>query len=446
MKIAIIGTGITGNAAAWLLNKRFDITVFEKNDYIGGHSNTIQADGHPAVDTGFIVYNEWTYPNLIALFDHLDVATEKTDMSFAVSLGQQRSKGSIEYSGDAIFAQKSNLLRPRFYKMLLDIRRFYKNAPDVLKDDGCKNMSLAGYIEKHGYSKAFTDDHLYPMAAAIWSTEAEDIGQFPVRSFVRFFVNHGLFLFKNRPQWHTVKGGSREYVRKLTASFADKIQLQSDITAIHRNKNGNKNGSKNDVTITMQDGTTHAFDHVIMACHPDESLALLNDATENETSVLSAFPYAENIAYLHQDETLMPARKSVWSSWNYLGNRKDNKQNVTVTYWMNKLQTFLPDDHPLFVTLNPPMPPAKDKTIRTIKYDHPQYTMDALNGWKNIGKIQGIKNTWFCGAWCGYGFHEDGLSAGLAVAEDLSVRLGDPVKRPWNITEKSPAGIYARKK
>ena len=434
MKIAIIGAGITGNSAAWLLNQKFDITLYEQHDYIGGHSNTVSGKNHADVDTGFIVYNEWTYPNLIALFDHLNVETIKTNMSFGVSL----ENGIFEYSGDAILAQKRNLLRPSFHKMWIDILRFYKNAPRVLSELNT-NISLGDYLAREKYSKAFINYHILPMAAAIWSTGTDDIRDFPVKSFVRFFVNHGLFMLKDRPQWHTVKGGSKRYVEKLTESFKDKILLGRAATKIKR--------SKNNISITDSSGKIHQYDHVIMACHSDQSLALLDDRSDTEQSVLKSFPYSENTAYLHTDTALMPKRKSAWSSWNYLQSAPQN--GVCLTYWMNKLQPFIGQGNfkeNLFVTLNPKAPPATEKTIKKIQYSHPQFTGNALDGWARIGDIQGINRTWFCGAWCGYGFHEDGISAGLTVAEELSEILGNPIKRPWSVQDKSPAGENVRKK
>ncbi len=416
MKIAVIGTGISGNSAAWLLSQNHDVHVFEQNDYIGGHSNTVAVDGYPATDTGFIVYNEWTYPNLIALFEHLNVETCNTDMSFGVSLNQ----GKLEYSGDKIFAQKRNFLNPRFYLMLFDIMRFYKKAPDILHDEKYHSMTLQEYLELEKYSKAFIEHHLLPMAAAIWSTGKDTISEFPAASFVRFFVNHGLLLLKGRPQWRTVVGGSRSYVKKLTETFRDKIRLSTPVSSIKRHDDYVEvNGEQ--------------FDHVIIAAHSDQALAMLDDPSAEEKNILGAFPYADNIAYLHTDQTLMPKKKSVWSSWNYLTTSADG--NVCVTYWMNKLQPFIGRDQDLFVTLNPDREPDADKTLKKIIYQHPQFKRSALNGWNNIHEIQGKNRTWFCGAWCGFGFHEDGLSAGLSVAEALG---GE--KRPWTIEEKSPAG------
>jgi len=430
MKIGIIGTGITGNSAAWLLHKHHDITVFEANDYIGGHSNTVSGETHEDVDTGFIVYNEWTYPNLIALFAHLGVETTLTDMSFAASL----RGGQVEYSGDAIFGQFKNFFRPNHYRMLLDILRFYKNAPALLETED-KDISLGEYLKRENYSTAFIQDHILPMAAAIWSTGADDVRNFPAASFIRFFVNHGLLLIKNRPQWHTVKGGSKRYVEKLTAGFKDKILLNNPAVSIKR--------TKDHVEITDAKNKTHTFDHIIIATHSDQALKMLADASNEETEVLSAFPYAPNKAYLHTDASLMPKSKKIWSSWNYLTTNEDS--SVCLTYWMNKLQPFLPADRDLFVTLNPPkgQEPAADTILKTIDYDHPQYTMDALNGWDKIKTIQRVNRTWFCGAWCGYGFHEDGISAGLAVAEELSGQE-TPIRRPWPIKDKSPAGENCR--
>jgi predicted NAD/FAD-binding protein len=424
MKIAIIGSGITGLSAAWLLNKHHDITIFEANDYIGGHSNTVEIPPHPAVDTGFIVYNELTYPNLIALFDHLGVVRQKTDMGFAVSL----DNGRMQYSGDALFAQSKNIFKISFWQMLFDIVRFYKTAPDILKDPQ-NNQTLGNYLEDRKYSKAFINDHLLPMAGAIWSMSAEDTARFPLKSFVQFFYNHGLLRLTNRPQWWTVTGGSREYVKRITADFAHKIKLNCPVLEISRHENSS--------ILTTANGS-ETFDHVIFACHTDTALKILGEqATPDELEVLSAIPYTENTAYLHSDPNLMPENKKIWSSWNYFADTKDGK--VFVTYWMNKLQTFLPQEQPLFVSLNPITPPVKNKIIKTIIYHHPHYTEQARNAWKNIHKIQGQRNTWFGGAWCGYGFHEDGITAGLAIAELISGK-----KRPWTHKDKSPAGDHIR--
>lgn len=420
MKIAVIGTGIAGNGAAWLLHRGgHDIAVFETNDYIGGHSNTVSGD-HPDVDTGFIVYNEWTYPNLIALFSELGVETMPTDMSFAASL----NGGALEYSGDHLFGQKMNLFKPSFHRMWIDLIRFYKTAPKAV-DEG-DDITLDQYLQREDYSKSFIDYHILPMAAAIWSTGADDIGAFPIKSFVRFFVNHGLFHLNHakRPQWHTIKGGSKCYVEKLVAPFQGKIRLNTPARSVKR--------YEHHVEVNGE-----IFDHVVIAAHSDQALEILEDANPSERRVLGAFPYTENTAYLHTDEVLMPKRRKIWSSWNYLTTTKEGR--VTLSYWMNRLQPFIGTAQDYFVTLNPETPPDPAKTFKTITYHHPQYTLDALAGWDQIKTIQGVNRTWFCGAWCGYGFHEDGLSSGLAVAEKI-----DPSNtRPWSITESSPAGSHA---
>ena len=419
MKVAIIGSGISGLSAAWLLNKSCDITVFEEDSRIGGHSNTVEVPGYPAVDTGFIVYNTATYPNLIALFEHLGVETVPTDMSFGVSLERGTGKGRYEYSGEALFAQWQNIFRPSHYAMIKDIVRFFKTAHEVLErpDD----ISLRDYLKHEGYSRAFIQNHIYPMAAAIWSTSSGDVGEFPAKSFVRFFINHGLLKFKERPPWRTVKGGSREYVKKLTAGFADKIRLKTPAKTITRHEDH------------VEVNGEH-FDHVILACHSDQALRILDTPTKDEKEVLGSFPYSQNTAFLHQDDNWMPKTRRAWTSWNYMG---DVRGGVCVTYWMNRLQPFLPDDTPLFVTLNPPTRP--EKVLSEISYSHPQYTKKALDGWHKIKDIQGVKRTWYCGAWCGFGFHEDGISSGLAVAEAIG-----QTKRPWRVDDVSPAGKNAR--
>lgn len=425
-KIAIIGTGITGLAAAWHLNRAgYDIHVYEANDYIGGHSNTISGAGHAPVDTGFIVYNEATYPNLIALFDYLDVPVMKTDMSFGVSI----DGGAVEYSSHALFAQRKNLFSRRFYKMLRDLIRFYREAPKWLEDpDHDPSIPLDDYLVQHHYSRAFIEDHLYPMAAAIWSTPARDVGAFPAKTFITFCVNHGLLKLRNRPQWYTVKGGSREYVWKITHDFRNRIYLNTPVRRVERYSSG--------AIVHDSRGNSITYDEVVLATHSDQALGLLSDADADETRVLSAFPYSRNTAYLHRDNTLMPKRRKVWSSWNYMS--AGAGQSLCLSYWMNRLQPYLPDNDHLFVTLNPDTPPAREKTLKTITYDHPLYTLVALEGWQHISAIQGRRHTWFCGAWCGYGFHEDGLSAGLAVAEAISGQ-----KRPWDVRDSSPAGGHA---
>ena len=427
MKIAIIGSGITGLSAAWLLSKKHKATVYEKDERIGGHSNTVEAPPYPAVDTGFIVFNENTYPNLIALFDLLRVETQQTDMSFGVSV----DKGRLEYSSDALFVQKKNIFSPRYYRMLYDITRFYKHAPKILDDDKGDNISLYQYLTDHKYSRAFILDHILPMASAIWSMSLERSKEFPAKSFVRFFANHGLLQITNQPRWFTVTGGSRTYVSKLTASFSDSIHTSRAVKNVRPVDGG--------VIVTDDNGNNAQYDHVILATHTDQALSILGpDCAAAYHDVLGSIPYTENTAYLHTDNSLMPHNKKAWASWCYLASTVTGK--VSVSYWMNKLQPFLPSSPDLFVTLNPETPPHADKVIKKITYHHPEYTQTALNAWDKIKTVQGLDNIWLCGAWCGYGFHEDGITAGLSVAEQI-----DPQNpRPWDAKDKSPAGQHAR--
>lgn len=426
-RIAVIGSGISGLSAAWLLDKSADVTLFETDSRLGGHANTVSVDlpgkDTIAVDTGFIVYNERNYPNLVALFKHLDVKTDASDMSFAASL----HGGRLEYSGSGLaglFGQKSNLLRPRFWTMVRDVLRFYKQAPSLLADSTLEGMSLGEYLDRNGYSASFIDDHLLPMGAAIWSTTAADMRAYPLQAFIRFFVNHGLVQLSDRPQWRTVKGGSREYVARIRSDFKGNIVLNSQIAAVRRDDDG--------VKLLDRSGQMSIFDDVVIATHADQALALLADADTDERSILGAFDYTRNAAVLHSDETLMPARRNVWSSWNYLSEpNATGTEQLCVTYWMNRLQN-IDDATPLFVTLNPSRPIDPAKLIRTFDYAHPLFDAKALEAQKLLWNLQGRRNTWFCGAHFGSGFHEDGLQSGLAVAEALG-----GVKRPWSVENES---------
>ena len=412
LDIAIVGSGISGLSAAWLLSTRHRVTLFEANDRVGGHSHTVIVGGVP-VDTGFIVYNEQTYPNLTALFKHLDVSTMPAEMTFAVSL----DRGRLEYSGTdlgGLFAQRRNLASPRFWSMLRDLERFYRRAPRDLPAMG--TIGLGTYLDGLGCGAAFRDDHLYPMAAAIWSTPVSDIPDYPAAAFIRFCQNHGLLKIGRRPTWRTVEGGSREYVARLTRSFAERIETSRRVRSIRRI----------DGRVVIDDGNTVGrFDHVVMAAHADQSLAMLTDATGEERRVLRAFGYRRNEAVLHSDTTLMPQRRRVWSSWNYASEMRVGAPGLSVTYWMNRLQG-LPDSPPLFVTLNPIREPDPALVHRREVYDHPVFDAAAGAAQAELWSLQGCRNTWFCGAYFGAGFHEDGLQAGLAVAEHLG-----GVRRPW---------------
>jgi hypothetical protein len=425
LKVAVIGTGISGMAAAWLLSGHHDVTVYERADRIGGHSNTVDArtpHGNVPVDTGFIVYNEQTYPNLTALFDHLEVPTEATEMSFGVSL----DNGALEYSGGnlgTVFAQRKNIISPRFWSMLRDLRRFYRDAPADMHRLGPK-ATLGDYLKMGGYGAAFRDDHMLPMAAAIWSSPAQSMLDYPAAAFIRFHDNHGLLKLTNRPVWRTVTGGSRSYVSRLTKPFANRIRLNENIVSMRRDADG--------VRIVTAGGDVQNYDHVIMATHADQALRMLSDASHQERALLAPFRYSHNLAVLHCDEGLMPRRRAVWSSWNYIGERNDPADiDVTVSYWMNRLQN-LTSEAPLFLTLNPRRPPRAGTIFHSEMYEHPLIDAAAMAAQSRLWSLQGRQRTWFCGAYFGAGFHEDGLQSGLAVAEALG-----GVRRPWNVENES---------
>ncbi len=427
LRLAVVGTGISGMAAAWLLNEQHDVTVYEKNGRVGGHCHTVDAPaggGTIPVDTGFIVYNEAAYPNLTALFAHLKVPTEASDMSFAVSL----DGGRLEYSGrglSGLFAQKRNVFRPRFWSMLNDIYRFYRKAPTDVTTLDALQTTLGEYLDAGAYGKPFRDDHLLPMAGAIWSAPPRAMLGYPATSFVNFYSNHGLLRVRNRPQWRTVSGGSRAYVERLTASYHDRIKR--GVAARRIRRNGDRVG------IWDSAGRVEWFDHVVIAAHADQALAMLDDRSVAETEILGAFRYSKNTAILHGDTSLMPRRRAAWSSWNYIGPASPGKaaSGCTLTYWMNRLQNIAPDT-PLFVTLNPQRMPAAGTIVSAQVYEHPLFDAAAIRAQRQLWSLQGGSNTWFCGAYFGAGFHEDGLQAGLAVAEALG-----GMRRPWTVANES---------
>lgn len=425
-KIAIIGSGISGLSCAWLLNKAHNVTLFEKDDRLGGHSNTVDfsIDGQKvSVDTGFIVFNPVNYPNLVKLFEELNVPNCDTEMSFAVSI----NKGHLEYSGtglNGLLSQRRNILRPSFWKMITDLLRFYRESDLMLENDSLDSLTLGELLKKHGYGNDFIYNHLLPMGAAIWSTPVEKMLDYPAGSFLRFCKNHGLIQLKNRPQWRTVIGGSKNYVNKIAKELEGKIQLNSRIHKIIR--------EPDHVIIQDHHGNQQVFDEIVLACHSDQALDLLDKPTNKELQLLSDFPYQRNIAYLHLDEDLMPKRKAAWSSWNYLSQgKRDQSQQVSLTYWMNKLQPLSTEQN-IFVSLNPITPPKEGDIVRTFFYDHPTFGKNSHASQQKLWQLQGQHRTWFCGAYFGHGFHEDGLQAGLAVAEQLG-----GIPRPWQLEEKN---------
>jgi uncharacterized protein len=421
--IAVIGSGIAGMSAAWLLSRQHDVTVYEKNHRLGGHSNTVMVKtslGDTPVDTGFIVFNDATYPNLIALFEHVGVETKPSDMSFGVSL----NGGRTEYSSvgtSAFLCGGRNLISPRFWSMTWDLLRFYRNAPLDLLRTRDELISLGEYLNRRGYGDAFQRDHLLPQAAAIWSASMSDIHHYPACAFVRFFENHGLLKLKGRPQWRTVEGGSRAYVEKLTAPFAERARLNAGAVSVRRDATG--------VSVRDARGNVERYDQLVIATHGDEALAMLEDPSPDERTLLGAFRYAKNHAILHTDAAFMPRREPLWASWNYVGDHPEG--GCVVTYWMNKLQNIESREQ-IFLTLNPRTMPRTDTILYETDYDHPLFDAAAIRAQERIWSLQGVNNTWFCGAHFGAGFHEDGLQSGLAVAEQLG-----GARRPWTVENES---------
>ncbi|WP_288408263.1 FAD-dependent oxidoreductase [uncultured Herbaspirillum sp.] len=415
-RIAVIGAGISGLASAYLLARRHQVVLYEAAPTLGGHANTVDIapQGVPfAVDTGFLVFNDWTYPNLIALFAELKVDTYDTDMSFGVSMDE----GAFEWAGtnlDTVFAQRKRLLQPAFLGMLRDILRFNRAAHANLAACQARPVSLRQLLQEGGYGALFSDAYLIPMAAAIWSSSPSDILDFPAATFLRFCINHGLLQVNHRPRWRTVRGGSREYVRRIAATLDD-VRLGSRLTSVTRNEQGVLVRSAGPAPREEQ------FDAVVFATHAPQTLALLQDATIEEHQVLAAVRYQANTAWLHSDLSLMPRLDKVWSAWNYLGSRhSDGRRAVCVSYWLNRLQD-LPCQSQVILTLNPPQPPSPGSVMGRFDYEHPVFDQAAIDAQQRLPQIQGRQRAWFAGAWTGYGFHEDGLKSALRVVQDFGV-------------------------
>lgn len=428
MKIAIIGSGISGLTAAWLLHATHEITVFEANDYVGGHTHTIDVDldGESlSIDTGFIVYNDRTYPNFIQLLKHLKVDSVPTEMSFSVRCEDSR----IEYNGsnlNGLFAQRSNLLKPGFHRLWLDILRFNREAPELLDADH-ERQTVEDYVRQRRYSRQFCDLYLIPMGAAIWSCPPETFARFPIRFIVDFYQNHGLLSIRNRPQWRVIAGGSARYVEKLTAPFQSSIRLNTPVQSVTRDEVG--------VKIRAADSVDAHFDHVIFACHSDQALKILgSEATSIEQTVLRAFPYQKNSAVLHWDDSVLPRRRRAWASWNYHidsadsgSNRRESGatgQSATVTYNMNILQR-LQTGRTFCVTLNRDQDIDPAKIIGSYEYHHPVYTIERRAAQQRHHELINQNRTSFCGAYWKNGFHEDGVHSAIAVCRELGV------EPPW---------------
>jgi uncharacterized protein len=416
MKIAIVGGGVSGNILAWKLYKDYDITLFEANNYLGGHTHThdIESDSERvSIDTGFIVYNELTYPEFVSVLDEFAVKSIPTQMSFSV-----RSEASgLEYNGanlNSLFAQRKNIFRPSFYKMIQDILKFNREAPAVL-DNSSEGISLGSYLSSNGYSKHFIDNYLLPMGAAIWSTDPHKMTAFPARFFIRFLLNHGLLSINNRPQWRVIKGGSKKYLDAISQGYRKSIRLDCPVSSIQR-----QSGC---VRVKTKDGCIEYFDHVFLACHSDQALAMLHDPSNDEREVLSALPYQLNEAVLHSDIGMMPRNKRAWAAWNYHVPGKQSGQ-VGVTYNMNILQQ-LSCQQPYLVTLNQSDRIDPAKVIRKLYYEHPLFTLPGMRAQLRHGDINGVRNTWYCGAYWGNGFHEDGVVSALRTIKKFQELAGN---------------------
>ena len=408
MKIAVIGSGISGLASAFYLSKKYKVDLFEQDDHFGGHAFTYDIKNQNEtvpVDLGFIVFNELTYPNLINLFKELSVPFEKSDMSFSVSIKNSK----IEYGGrglNAIFANKLNIFNLSFLKMIKEIIVFYNTAPKLLKNN-LEGLTLGSYLEKKKLSKYFIEFHIIPMVAAIWSMPFSNAKEMPLKLFLQFFVNHGLFKFKNRPQWYTVFNRSRTYVKKILPQISGEIFKNYRINKIIRNDNN--------VRLKMENEYLD-YDHVILASHADQSLQLLESPTTEEKKILGRFKYISNLAVLHTEEELMPQKKIAWSSWNSISQEKQ----TCVTYWLNKLQNLKCETN-YFLTLNPICKIPESKLIKKVNFTHPYFNSETLIYQKELNSLQGKKRTWYCGAYFGYGFHEDGIKSAINLTKNFKI-------------------------
>ena len=412
MKIAVIGSGISGLSSAYYLSKKHKVDLFEKQDRFGGHSYTLDIKLNDkekiAVDIGFMVFNKVTYPNLINFFKENEIEIEKSDMSFSVSV----KDSNIEYCGkglNGIFSNRRNLFNYKFVKMFFEIINFYKKCEN-LNSNTIEKITLGEYLNKIGKSKYFINYHIIPMVSAIWSMPPYEASQMPLVFFLNFFKNHGLFKIKNRPQWYTVTGRSKVYVNKVLKTISGEYFKNYEIKSVHRNEK----------SVRLYYGSSNEYfdyDKVVFATHANETLKLIKNPTENEKKVLNNFRYKKNLAYLHTDDNLMPNRKNVWSSWNSILD-KENIENNCVTYWLNKLQNLKTKNN-YFLTLNPFLKIEKKKILKKIEFTHPFYDLKSFNAQKSLIELQGKNNSWFCGSYFGYGFHEDGIKSAINIVNQI---------------------------
>jgi uncharacterized protein len=414
MRIAVIGSGVSGMVAAYHLSRAHDVTVYEACAHIGGHTNTVDVEHQGrqyAVDTGFIVYNDWTYPEFITLLDELQVPWQPSQMSFSVRC----ENSGLEYNGtniNSLFAQRRNFARPSFLRMVADILRFNRRAPQLLASDP-QSLSLGDYLDQEGYSRYFVDHYIIPMGAAIWSSRPMDMLRFPARFFVEFFANHGFLSVDDRPTWRVIQGGSREYVKRLIAPFASRIALNTPVASLQRQPNR--------VAVRLKNGSVENFDQVFIACHSDQALHLLSDPSHEEREILGAIPYQVNEALLHTDSSLMPRRPLAWAAWNY-HLPIEQYERVTVTYNMNILQSITAPTQ-FLLTLNRSEDVDPRKVLGRYIYHHPVYTAAAVAAQARRPQINGERRTYYCGAYWGYGFHEDGVKSALASVAEFRRRL-----------------------
>jgi predicted NAD/FAD-binding protein len=416
MRIAIVGTGISGSLVARLLSTEHDVTVFEANNFPGGHANTVDVDleeGRFPVDTGFMVFNRRTYPNFCRLLQLLEITSQPSDMSFSVRC----EKTGLEYQGsslDGLFAQRLNCLRPTFLRMLRDIRCFNQRGRKAAASGELKDRRTVGdFIRECGLGRRFLDHYLVPMASSIWSSSPRAILEFPADFMIGFFANHGLMQLQDRPQWRTIVGGSRKYVEALLEPLRERVRLSCPVAAVTRTKDG--------VIVTTVEGQQECFDEVVFASHADQTLKMLDDATGSERQILGSFPYQANEAVLHTDTQLLPKRRRAWASWNYYIPQGDD-HSASVTYDLSRLQNH-DSPSPILLTLNATECIPEDKILRTFNYQHPAYSRESISAQRRFTEISGRNRTHFCGAYWGYGFHEDGVNSALAVAKHFGIGL-----------------------